>query len=150
MGLVPEPGHFHVHEGSGPGNQGKACYRFEAGEETQHTEGFDISVTHSSVIGEREINTIQQAAVNIAAECAEIAVGQHQEERDAENPDLHDVGTDSTEYANNDFEARLYRYFRNELREKAQHFIVNANCRGHKKTVYEKRGEHGNLFAISG
>lgn len=64
------------------------------------TKGFDIAVAQGRIVGKGEIHAVEQAAIEISAQAAEIAIVAHQVEGDAEHPDFDDMGTDAAEYPN--------------------------------------------------
>ena len=64
--------------------------------------GFDVSIAHRRVIGEREIHRVGEAAIEAPIEAAEVSVGDHQVEGEPKNPNLYDMGADGAEDAYDD------------------------------------------------
>lgn len=82
--VLPELGHFHEHKGRGPGYQGESGDSFHPGSESDVAKGFDVSVTDSGVIGKGKIHAVNEAAVEVALQGAEVTEINHEIEGYAE------------------------------------------------------------------
>nr|GFD59592.1 hypothetical protein [Tanacetum cinerariifolium] len=82
-----------------PGNEHQARQRFKTGQKLERAYRLYVAKPNGGEGGEREIHTVQQAAVEMPLQAAPVRVGDDQPVGKGEAPDLQGMGNHRAENA---------------------------------------------------